>query len=50
MVKPEDIAKAVLYYASDDSSAVTGMIHIVSGGYGLATPQYAEYVLKKDKN
>ena len=50
MVQPEDIAKAVLYYASDDSSSVTGMIHIVSGGYGLATPQYAEYVLKKNKN
>ena len=39
---PEDIAKAVLYYASDDSSYVTGMIHEVAGGFGLGTPQYAE--------
>lgn len=41
--KPEDIANAVLYYASDDSSFVTGMIHEVAGGFALGTPQYAEY-------
>ena len=41
--KPEDIAKAVIYYASDDSSFVTGMIHQVAGGYALGTPQYSEY-------
>ena len=41
--KPEDIAKAVLYYASDDSSFVTGMLHEVAGGFALGTPQYAEY-------
>lgn len=41
--KPEDIANAVLYYACDDSSFVTGMIHEVAGGYALGTPQYAEY-------
>ena len=44
--KPEDIAKAVLYYASDDSSFVTGMIHQVAGGYALGTPQYSEYSLR----
>lgn len=40
--KPEDIAKAVLYYASDDSDFVTGMIHQLAGGYALGTPQYSE--------
>ena len=44
--KPEDIAKTVLYYASDDSSFVTGMIHEVSGGFALGTPQYAEFMHK----
>ncbi|MGL4992186.1 MAG: 7alpha-hydroxysteroid dehydrogenase [Sarcina sp.] len=44
MGEPEDIAKAVLYYASDDSSYVTGMIHQVCGGFALGTPQYAEYM------
>ncbi len=43
---PEDIAKTVLYYASDDSSFVTGMIHEVSGGFALGTPQYAEFMHK----
>lgn len=42
--KPEDIAKAVLYYASDDSNYVTGMIQEVAGGFALGTPQYAEYM------
>lgn len=41
--KPEDIANAVLYYASPDSSYVTGMIHEVAGGFALGTPQYSEY-------
>ena len=34
--KPEDVAKAVLFFASDDSSFVTGQVLSVSGG--LTTP------------
>lgn len=41
---PEDIAKTVLYYASDDSDYVTGTIQQVAGGFALGTPQYAEYM------
>ena len=43
MGKPEDVAKAVLFYASDDSSFITGDILEVAGGYSMPTPQYAEY-------
>nr|WP_015141719.1 SDR family oxidoreductase [Clostridium perfringens]AFV15140.1 NADP-dependent 7-alpha-hydroxysteroid dehydrogenase [Clostridium perfringens] len=41
---PQDIANTVLYYASDESNYVTGMIHEVAGGFALGTPQYAEYM------
>lgn len=47
MGTPEDIANAVLFFASDDSSYITGNIMEVSGGYHLGTPQYADYVGKK---
>lgn len=42
MGKPEDIANAVLFFASDDSSYITGHILDVAGGYGIGTPQYGE--------
>lgn len=42
MGTPEDIASAVLFFASDDSSYITGNIMEVAGGYGLGTPQYGD--------
>ena len=39
---PEEIAQAVLYFASDESAYTTGQILSVSGGFGLATPLYGE--------
>ena len=44
MGKPEDIANAVLFFASEDSSYITGHILDVAGGYGLGTPQYADTI------
>ena len=46
MGMPEEIAAAVLYFASDDSAYTTGQILTVSGGFGLATPIYGDL---KDK-
>jgi len=33
--KPEDVAKAVLYFASGDSSWTTGSILVVDGGSSI---------------
>ena len=37
---PEEIANAVVYFASDESSYTTGQILSISGGFGLASPLY----------
>ena len=47
MGTPEDMANAVYFFASDLSSYITGNIMEVAGGYGLGTPQYANYVGRK---
>ena len=47
MGNPEDIANAVLFFASENSSYITGSILEVSGGYHLGTPQYADFVGRK---
>lgn len=39
---PEEIAAAVVHFASDESAYTTGQCLSVSGGFGLATPLYAD--------
>ena len=41
---PEEIAAAVVYLASVESAYTTGQILAVSGGFGLATPVYADLI------
>lgn len=40
--EPEEIAAAVKYFASDDAQFVTGQLLEVTGGFGTATPLYAD--------
>lgn len=43
---PEEIAAAVIYFASNESAYTTGQIISVSGGFGLATPVYGDLASK----
>ena len=43
---PEEIAEAVVYFASDSSAYTTGQILTVSGGFGLGTPVYGNLATK----
>lgn len=46
---PEEIASAVVYFASDESAYTTGQIMTVSGGFGLATPVYGDLADKSSR-
>jgi NAD(P)-dependent dehydrogenase (short-subunit alcohol dehydrogenase family) len=46
---PEEIALAVVYLASNESTYTTGQILTVSGGFGLATPVYSDLSTKASK-
>lgn len=46
---PDEIASAVIYFASEESAYTTGQILTISGGFGLATPIYGDLVDKKIK-
>ena len=46
---PQEIASAVVYFASDASAYTTGQILAVSGGFGLATPIYSAFSEKAGK-
>ena len=46
---PDEIASAVVYFASDDSAYTTGQILTVSGGFGLATPVYGDLKDRLDR-
>lgn len=49
MGRPEEIASAVVYLAGDESAYVTGQILTLSGGFGLATPLYADLGRKQER-
>ena len=45
----EEIAAAVVYFASEESAYTTGQILAVSGGFGLATPIYGDLANKNNR-
>lgn len=49
MAQPEEIAAAVVYFASDESACTTGQILEVSGGFGLGTPLYGDLAGRENK-
>ncbi len=42
---PEDQANAIVFFAGDESTWVTGQILEVTGGYGLGAPMYGDMML-----
>lgn len=49
MGEPEEIAAAVVYFASDESKYTTGQIMEVSGGFGIPTPVFGDLADSKNK-
>ena len=49
MGTPEEIAEAVVYFASDASAYTTGQILTVAGGFGSATPVYGDLSDKRNR-
>jgi NAD(P)-dependent dehydrogenase (short-subunit alcohol dehydrogenase family) len=49
MGKPEEIAVAAVYFASDESAYTTGQIMDICGGFGLPTPIYGDMIEMKSK-
>ncbi len=46
---PEEIAHAVVYFASEESAYTTGQLLSVAGGFGQATPVYADLARVEDR-
>ena len=42
--EPRDQANAIVFFASDESSWITGQLMEVCGGYGLAAPMFGDIV------
>lgn len=49
MGKPEEVASAVVYFASEESSYITGQVLEVSGGFGMPTPVFGDMIEKDTK-
>lgn len=49
MGKPQEIAAAALFLADDSACYITGQTLMVSGGFGLATPLYADLSAAEQK-
>ena len=49
MGMPEEIAAAIVYFASDESGFTTGQVMEVSGGFGIPTPVFGDMILMKTK-
>ena len=46
---PEEMAAAVVYFASDESAFTTGQIMDISGGFGMPTPVYGDMIEMKNR-